>query len=446
MITDSGDVLSVTPTAANLFVSDSMRFTATLVDKSGAHVSAPLTWSIDNASVASVDGAGMVRALAAGSATVRVTAQGDVASAPIVVAVDSGQTLSVAPTAVSLTVSGTQQLTATLRDRNGKAMAATPQWSSNNTAVATVDANGMVKAVTAGSATIQAKVRNLVASASIRVSTASAGAVLVGAGDIATCTNQNDSLTAKIVDGIPGAVFVAGDNAYPNGSPADYANCYGPTWGRFKSRTHPAPGNHDYNCGPSASPAIAGCTTPAAGYFGYFGAAAGDPSKGYYSYELGAWHIVVINSMMTRTTGSAMEQWLRADLAAHPTKCALAYWHYPRFSSGSTHGSDASMQPIWQALYDYGADVVVSGHEHNYERFAPQTPTGQADPAHGIREFVVGTGGAGNYTFETPQPNSEVRYSATPGVIKFTLYADHYDWLYIPTSGSFTDSGSGACH
>jgi len=259
---------------------------------------------------------------------------------------------------------------------------------------------------------------------------------LVGAGDISTCSNQGDSATAKIIDGISGtvSVFVAGDNAYPDGSAADYANCYDPTWGRFKSRTHPAPGNHEYNI-PGAS-----------GYFDYFGSAAGDPSKGYYSYDYGGWHIVAINSVITRNAGSAQEQWLRADLAANQKKCILAYWHYPRFSSGSVHGSDASMQAIWQALYDYGADIVVSGHEHNYERFAPQTPTGELDNARGIRQFVAGTGGAGNYSFGVTQPNSEVRYNATPGVLKFTLYADHYDWQFIPTSGSFTDTGSGSCH
>lgn len=427
-------MLTVAPAAANLFVDDSLRFTATLVDRTGAVVSTPLSWSVDNPAVARIDSVGVVRGVASGSATIHVSARGQTASASVVVVMDSGQTLSVVPNGANLYVNGSAQFTATLKDRNGKTLPTSAQWESSNPGVATVSASGLVKGVGTGAATIQAKVRTLVAAAPVTVGPPPASVVLVGAGDISSCTNNNDEATAKLIDAINGAVFTAGDNVYPNGAASDYANCYDPTWGRFKPRTHPAPGNHEYN------------TPGATGYFGYFGAAAGDPSKGYYSYDLGAWHITVINSQITRVAGSAQEQWLRADLAAHPTKCTLAYWHYPRFSSGSTHGSDASMQAIWQALYDNGADVVVSGHEHNYERFAPQAPSGERDTARGIREFVVGTGGAGNYTFGTPVPNSEIRYNATPGVIKLTLYQDHYDWQYIPTSGSFTDSGSGSCH
>ncbi|HWC72593.1 MAG TPA: Ig-like domain-containing protein [Gemmatimonadales bacterium] len=433
-ITESAFVLSVAPPSANLFVNDNLQLTATLKDQSGNPVAATFAWTSDNPSVASVDATGLVHGLAAGSAKIVAAAQGQEAVAVLTVKVDSGQTLTIAPTAASLSIGGTQRFIAVLKDHNGGTMPATPQWSSNNQAVASVDANGLATASSAGSATIQARAHNLVASAAVTVSSNTGGSVLVGAGDIATCTNQNDSATAKIIDGISGAVFTAGDNAYPNGSATDYANCYGPTWGRFKSRTHPAPGNHEYN------------TAGAPGYFGYFGSAAGDPSKGYYSYDYGGWHIIVVNSNLDRTAGSPQEQWLRADLASNHARCTLAYWHYPRFSSGNTHGSDVSMQPIWQALYDFGADVVISGHEHVYERFAPQTPNGQLDASKGIREFVVGTGGAGNYTFGAPQPNSEVRYNATAGVIKLTLYADHYDWQFIPTSGSFTDSGSGSCH
>jgi len=433
-ITENSYVVSVAPAAANLFVDDSLRFSATVIDQSGAAVSAPLSWSVDNPAVARIDSVGMVRGVASGSATIRVSAHGQTASASLVVVVDSGQTLSVTPSGASLYVNGSEQFTATLKDRNGKTLSTSPEWESNNPAVATVTASGLVKGVGTGFATVQAKVRNLVAAASVTVAPPPPSVVLVGAGDIATCTNNNDEATAKLIEGIDGTVFAAGDNAYPNGSPTDYATCYDPTWGRFKSRTHPAPGNHEYN------------TPGAAGYFGYFGAAAGDPSKGYYSYDLGSWHIVVINSAIARAVGSAQEQWLRADLAAHPAKCTLAYWHHPRFSSGASHGSDASMQATWQALYDYGADVVVSGHEHNYERFAPQTPAGELDTAQGIRQFVVGTGGAGNYTFGTTKPNSEVRYNASAGVIKFTLYPDRYTWQYIPTSGSFTDVGNGSCH
>ena len=436
MITDSGYVLTISPAAANVFVNDTTRFTATLRDKNGAAVSTPLSWSVDNTSIAQVDTTGTVHAMTAGSATIRVTGHAEVATAALTVVVDSGQTLTIAPTAASLYVGGSQQFKATLKDHKGNTLSVTPDWQSSNSSVASVNASGMVQAANAGSATIEARARGLMAAASITVLPKPSSVVLVGAGDISTCSNQGDSATAKIIDGISGtvSVFVAGDNAYPDGSAADYANCYDPTWGRFKSRTHPVPGNHEYNI-PGAS-----------GYFDYFGSAAGDPSKGYYSYDFGAWHVVAINSVITRNAGSAQEQWLRADLAANQKKCTLAYWHYPRFSSGSVHGSDASMQAIWQALYDYDADVVVSGHEHNYERFAPQTPTGQLDNARGIRQFVAGTGGAGNYGFGVTQPNSEVRYNATPGVLKFTLYADHYDWQFIPISGSFTDTGSGSCH
>jgi hypothetical protein len=263
--------------------------------------------------------------------------------------------------------------------------------------------------------------------------------VLVAAGDISSCGNDGDTATAKLLDGIAGTVVTLGDNAYDNGTAAEFANCFDPTWGRSKARMRPAAGNHEYG------------TAGAAGYYGYFGASAGDPAKGYYSYDLGAWHIVVVNSNCAQvggcSAGSAQEQWLRADLAAHPAACTLAYWHHPRFSSGSEHGSAASMQPIWQALYDANAEVVLNGHEHNYERFAPQTPGGQADALRGIREFVVGTGGKNHYGFTVPLANSQVRNSDTFGVLKLTLHANGYDWTFVPEAGkSFSDAGSGACH
>lgn len=256
--------------------------------------------------------------------------------------------------------------------------------------------------------------------------------VFVGAGDIASCGHNRDESTAQLLDNIPGTVFTTGDNAYPDGTLAQFNDCYGPTWGRHKDRTRPSPGNHDYH------------VNGAAGYFDYFGAAAGDRSKGYYSYNLGAWHIVSLNSEISQGAGSAQEQWLRADLAANPKVCTLAYWHKPRFSSGR-HGNNAGSQALWQALYDYGADVVLNGHDHLYERFAPQNPNGQAD-ARGIREFVVGTGGAGLYPFETIQPNSQVRNNTTHGVLKLTLHSTSYDWQFIPIAGqTFTDSGSANC-
>jgi hypothetical protein len=257
--------------------------------------------------------------------------------------------------------------------------------------------------------------------------------VLVGAGDIASCSSLGDEATAKLLDGIPGTVFTAGDNAYPNGTATEFANCYDPTWGRHKARTRPAPGNHDYY------------TPGASGYYNYFGAAAGDPTKGYYSYNLGAWHVVVLNSNISMAAGSPQERWLRADLAAHPAACTVAYWHHPRFSSGY-HGNDSSVHPIWQALYDYGADVVLNGHDHNYERFAPQDPSGKRDTVRGIREFVVGMGGATLRAFRTIQPNSEVRNSDTRGVLKLTLHPTSYSWQFIPEAGkSFSDTGNAPC-
>ena len=203
----------------------------------------------------------------------------------------------------------------------------------------------------------------------------------MGAGDIADCTTATDTATAALLDQIDGTVFAAGDNAYLVGSATDYANCYEPTWGRHKRRTRPVPGNHDYYS-PGAAP-----------YYAYFGTHAGPPGRGYYSYDLGAWHIIAINSDEGTPTaaGSAQEQWLRADLTANRTQCTLAYWHHPRFSSGF-HQNDARMRDIWQALYDFGADVVVTGHDHDYEEFSRQTADGVLD-ANGIRQFVVGTGG-----------------------------------------------------
>lgn len=265
-------------------------------------------------------------------------------------------------------------------------------------------------------------------------------AVLVGAGDIASCSSSGDEATAALLDGIAGTVFLLGDIVYPKGTPAEYADCYNPSWGRHKARTRPAAGNHEYG------------TRYATGYFSYFGKTAGDPSKGYYSYDLGDWHIVVLNSNSSCTTidcaaGSPQEQWLRADLAANRKRCTLAYWHHPRFSSGTVHGNNTAVAPFWNALYELNADVVLNGHEHVYERFGPQTPNAVADAARGIRQFTVGTGGRSHYTFLTIQPNSEVRNDSTYGVLKLTLRTTSYDWQFVPVAGaSFTDSGTGTCH
>ncbi len=259
-------------------------------------------------------------------------------------------------------------------------------------------------------------------------------AVLVGAGDIATCDREDDEATARILDTIPGMVFTAGDNAYSDGTRRQFSRCYDPSWGRHKDRTRPAPGNHDYR------------SKGARPYYEYFGANAGPAGRGYYSYDLGPWHIVSLNSEIDMKLGSAQNRWLREDLTATTRRCVLAYWHHPRFSSSSEHGSQVETAPLFQALYDAGVEVVVGGHDHTYERFAPQAPDGSADAERGVRQFVAGTGGASPYEFGPPLPNSEVRYNASAGVIKFTLFSDRYEWEFIPVSGAFRDSGTAPCH
>jgi len=263
------------------------------------------------------------------------------------------------------------------------------------------------------------------------------GVSLIGAGDIARCGTLDDEATAELLDLDPGAtVFTLGDNVYPDGSAQEFSDCYDPSWGRHKDRTKPAAGNHDY------------LTADAAGYFGYFGAAAGD--DGWYSYDLGTWHVVVLNSNCSEAGGcgaaSPQVQWLEADLAANPAQCIIAYWHHPRFSSGSRGDSD-KYQPFWDALFAYGGDVVMVGHDHHYERQAKQTPAGVLDPVAGIRQFIVGTGGATLSTLTTPfSPNTEARQASTHGVLRLQLNEASYDWEYLPVAGeSFTDSGSAAC-
>ena len=264
-------------------------------------------------------------------------------------------------------------------------------------------------------------------------------AVLIGAGDIADCSDLSGAeATAKLLEANPGTVMALGDLAYPNGT-AENFKCYDQTWGRVKNRTRPAVGNHEFH------------SSGASYYFQYFGAAAGDPKTGYYRYELGAWHVVVLNSECKEVggcgAGSPQEKWLRADLAAHPAACTLAYFHKPRFSSGLTHGDDLEMTAFWQALYDFNAELVLNGHDHDYERFAPQDPHGKADPKRGIREFVVGTGGKNQRDWGAVKPNSEIRNNDAFGVLKVTLKPAGYDWKFLPESGkTFTDEGSGSCH
>jgi Fibronectin type III domain/Calcineurin-like phosphoesterase len=261
--------------------------------------------------------------------------------------------------------------------------------------------------------------------------------ILLAAGDIATCGITGDEQTAALLDGMVGTIAALGDEAYENGSATDFSDCYDPSWGRYKARTLPAVGNHEYQ------------TANATGYYAYFGAVAGDPTKGYYAYTLGTWRILVLNGNCSHAggcdVGSQQETWLRSELAAAGAMNVLAYWHQPRFSSGY-HGSDATYEAFWQDLYNAGADLVLNGHDHDYERFAPQDATGTSDPAYGVREFVVGTGGAGLRTFSTPVPNSEVREYGTLGILELTLGPDSYTWRFVPVSGTFADAGTAAVH
>jgi hypothetical protein len=277
--------------------------------------------------------------------------------------------------------------------------------------------------------------------------------VIAAAGDIAcdpTSSNYNQgngtadrcqmkATSDLLVNANLTAVLPLGDNQYESGSLEAFQKSYDPTWGRVKSITRPVVGNHEYS------------TSGAYGYFRYFGAtAAGDRSKGYYSYDLGNWHIIALNSNCSQIGGceenSPQQKWLKADLANHRNTCTLAYWHHPRFSS-AMHGNNSDYDMFWKDLYNAGVEVVLNGHDHDYERFAPQTPNAQADPTRGIRQFVVGTGGKSHYGFGKPEPNSEVRNADTYGVLMLSLHPNSYSWQFVPEAGkSFTDSGSDECH
>jgi acid phosphatase type 7 len=264
---------------------------------------------------------------------------------------------------------------------------------------------------------------------------------IAAAGDIACdsstagATTCHQAATAGLLTaGNFTAVLGLGDHQYPSGALADFNAYYDPTWGQVKTKTYPAPGNHEYQ------------TSGAAGYFTYFGDRAGPAGRGYYSFNVGSWHLISLNSEVSTAAGSAQETWLKADLAANSQRCTLAYWHKPLFSSGP-HGNNPSGKPLWDALYAAGAEVVLAGHDHDYERFAPQTPSGSADATRGIREFVVGTGGKEHYSISSTQPNSQVHNTDTFGVLRLTLHPDGYDWKFLPEAGkTFTDSGTGSCH
>ena len=265
-----------------------------------------------------------------------------------------------------------------------------------------------------------------------------AGSLFMGGAGTATACHQVATSNA-ILAGSYDAVLTLGDQQYNSGTASQFTGSYTPSWGRFVAITHPVVGNHEYG-----SPG-------AAAYFQYFGAAAGEPGKGYYSFDVGPWHMIALNSNCAQVNGcgagSPQELWLRGDLATHPVGCTLAYWHHPRFTSGQ-HGSDPSTAALWSDLYAGGAELVLSGHDHDYERFAPQSDAAVRDDARGIREFVVGTGGESHTTFKaTVQPNSEVRDASSFGFLELTLSDSAYAWKFISdTPGGFSDSGSGSCH
>jgi len=339
----------------------------------------------------------------------------------------------VIPATATIAQGGSVLLTADPRDAEGNSLTGRQiTWESGG-AAASVNTSGRVTGQALGTATVTAMCEGQSGSSTITVVEPGAVHVLVGAGDIANGSSASYE-TAKLLDNIAGTVFTAGDNAYSDGTEQDFAQRYEPTWGRHKARTRPSPGNHDYH------------TPDAAGYYAYFGANAGPAGRGYYSYDLGDWHIISLNSEISMSASSPQVQWLRDDLAANTKDCILAYWHRPRFSSG-THGSSTGPKVLWEVLYEAGAEIVVVGHDHNYQRFAPQTAEGVADPARGIRQFVAGMGGAGLYTFSTPIANTEAYNVDTHGVLKFTLGPGTYTWEFIPIAGkTYTDSGTGTCH
>lgn len=265
--------------------------------------------------------------------------------------------------------------------------------------------------------------------------------IFAGAGDIARCNEGNAAGVARLFDTIGGTIFTVGDNAYMSGSVREFKECYDPTWGRHKSRTRPSPGNHEY------------ATAGAGPYYDYFGPLAGFNREGYYSFDLppnsspAGWHVISLNSEISTARNSPQGAWLEADLAQNPSRCTLAYWHKPLFSSGP-NGDHEHMRPFWQMLYDAGADVILSGHDHLYERFGPQDPQGRPDGRFGIREFVVGTGGVQLYQFRAGiKPNSQVRI-VQHGILKLTLMPESYQWEFLPVGHAAMDrdEGSDNCH
>jgi acid phosphatase type 7 len=266
-----------------------------------------------------------------------------------------------------------------------------------------------------------------------------------GAGSPSGRNCQERATSDLMVGANLAAVLTIGDEQYENAQPSAFARSFGPTWGRLKGLIHPATGNHEYQP-----------PNPAAAYFNYFDGqgrqrgVGGGRGQGWYSFDIGGWHLIALNSNCTFIGGCALGSpelnWLQTDLRSHPARCTLAYWHHPRFSSGK-HGDDTAMTPIWQALQADGADVVLVGHDHDYERFAPQSASGQRDYVHGIREFVVGTGGKSHDAFRGVQPNSQQRNAVTFGVLELVLRPAGYDWRFVPVAGKrYSDAGTSPCH
>ncbi len=263
-------------------------------------------------------------------------------------------------------------------------------------------------------------------------------AILAGAGDIAICGQDGDDQTADLLDDIPGVIFTAGDNSNEQGTMEQYQECFDPSWGRHLWRIRPAAGNHDYE------------TADAADYYSYFGDTAGKSGEGYYSYEMGDWHIIVLNSNCLSIDGcgpsSPQIAWLKEDLERHPNPCTLAYWHHPRWSSGY-YGDSDWLDTFWQVLYEHGVELIINGHDHFYERLAPQNPDGDIDRKQGIRQIIAGTGGVGNDGFYELAQHIEVHNNEDFGVLKLSLFPGRYEWEFLPVEADgFTDSGSDICH
>lgn len=270
------------------------------------------------------------------------------------------------------------------------------------------------------------------------------GVAVYAAGDIASCKNIRPEesgaartaalISAGLVADRDAVVLTLGDSTYPAGRPGEFTDCYAPTWGRFKARTYPSPGNHEYY------------TPQAAGYYAYFGNTAGPGRRGYYSFNVGSWHVVSLNSNLKPDEHQAQLAWLQADLAQNKAHCTLAYWHHPMFSSGG-HGSDSRMEAAWRILYAANADLVLASHDHNYERFSPKDADGQHDEQRGMRQFVVGTGGAKLTPLRLRKFGSEASDNSTHGVLKLVLKDAGYEWNFLPVEKeAFGDSGMALCH